>query len=72
MIVDKKKQYVFYAISLEAGDSVKKKLEIEGPFSADEAEEFLQNFARLLDRHLSADPAQWRIWHVAQQFSSEP
>jgi len=68
MIVDKKKQYVFYAISLEAGDSVKKKLEIEGPFSADAAEEFLQNFAHLLDRHLSSDPAQWRIWHVARQF----
>ncbi len=67
-LVDKEKEYVFYAISLATDDSVTKKLELEGPFSANEAQEFLQNYAGFLDRHLTADPAQWRIWHVAQQF----
>jgi hypothetical protein len=68
ILADKEKEYVFYAISLQADDSVTKKLELEGPFSSREAGAFLQNYAAFLDRHLSADPAQWRIWHVAQQF----
>ncbi len=68
ILADKKKEYVFYAISLQAGDSMTKKLELKGPFSSDEAQAFLQNYADFLDQHLSADPAQWRIWHVAQQF----
>jgi hypothetical protein len=68
ILADKKKDYVFYAISLQAEDSLTKKLELEGPFSASEAQGFLQNYTDFLSRHLSADPAQWRIWHVAQQF----
>jgi hypothetical protein len=67
ILADKEKEYVFYAISLQAGDDVRKKLELEGPFSSTDAQEFIQNYAEFLDRHLSSDPAQWRIWHVAQQ-----
>jgi len=65
---DKEKEYVFYAISLQAGDSVKKKLELEGPFSSHNAQEFLQNYASFLERHMISDPPQWRIWQAAQQF----
>jgi hypothetical protein len=68
MLVDKEKEYVFYAISLATDDSITKKLELEGPFSSNEAQEFIQNYAGFLDRHLTTDPAQWRMWHVAQQF----
>jgi len=68
ILAEKEKQYVFYAISLQAGDTVRKKLELEGPFSSSEAQDFLQKYAAFLSRHLSSDPAQWRIWHVAQQF----
>lgn len=68
ILADKEKEYVFYAISLQAGDSVTKKLELEGPFSSSQAQDFLQNYAGFLDRHLSSDPAQWRIWQVAKQF----
>jgi len=68
ILVDKKKEYVFYAMSLQAGDSLCKKLELHGPFSSNEAQEFLQNYADFLDRHLAVDSAQWRIWHVAKQF----
>lgn len=71
ILADKEKEYVFYAISLQADDSMTKKLELEGPFSSSEAQEFLQNYAGFLDRHLSPDPAQWRIWHVARQFFSD-
>jgi hypothetical protein len=68
ILADKEKEYVFYAISLQADDAVRKKLELEGPFNSKEAVDFLQGYAAFLDRHLSSDPAQWRIWQVAQQF----
>jgi hypothetical protein len=71
ILAEKEKEYVFYAISLQADDSVTKKLEIEGPFSSDEAQEFIRNYAEFLDRHLSSDPTQWRIWQVARQFLKE-
>lgn len=67
-LADKEKEYVFYALNLQAGDSVTKKLELEGPFCSSEAQDFLQNYAGFLERHLLSDPAQWRIWHVARQF----
>jgi hypothetical protein len=68
ILTDKKKEYVFYAISLQPGGQVRKKLELEGPFCSDEAQEFVKRYAAFLNRHLSSDSAQWRIWHVAQQF----
>lgn len=71
ILADKEKEYVFYAISLQPGDAVMKKLELEGPFCSNDAGEFIQKYAEFLDRHLSSDPAQWRIWHVAQQFWSK-
>jgi len=71
ILAEKEKEYVFYAISLQADDSVTKKLEMEGPFRSNDAQKFLQNYSGFLDRHLSSDPAQWRIWHVAQQFLKE-
>jgi hypothetical protein len=71
ILADKKKEYVFYALSLQTGDTVRKKLELEGPFSSSQAQEFLQNYAGFLERHLASDPAQWRIWHVARQFFRE-
>ena len=68
ILADNHKEYVFYALSLQPGGLVRKKLELMGPFSSSEAQEFLQNYAGFLDRHLTDDPAQWRIWHVAKQF----
>jgi len=68
ILADNHKEYVFYALSLQPGGLVRKKLELEGPFSASEAQEFVKDYANFLDRHLSSDPAQWRIWHVAEQF----
>jgi hypothetical protein len=68
ILVDKEKEYVLYSMSLQAGDSLCKKLELHGPYSASDAQEFLQNYADFLDRHLASDSAQWRIWHAAPQF----
>ena len=68
ILADNKKEYVFYAISLQPGGLVRKTLELEGPFSSSEAQEFVQKYADFLDRHISSDSAQWRIWHVARQF----
>jgi hypothetical protein len=68
ILADKEKSYVFYALSLQPGGLVRKKLELEGPFNSSEAQEFVEQYAGFLDRHLASDPAQWRIWHVAKQF----
>jgi hypothetical protein len=68
ILADKEKSYVFYALNLQPGGYVKKKLELEGPFTSSEAQDFVDNYAAFLDSHLEADPAQWRIWHVAKQF----
>ena len=68
LLADSHKEYVLYAMSLEADGSVGKKLELSGPFSADNPEEFLDNYAAFLDRYLSTDSPQWRIWHAENQF----
>jgi len=68
ILAEKEKQYVFYAMSLQADDSVTKKLELQGPFCSNQAQEFIDKYAGFLDHHLSSDPAQWRIWHAAGQF----
>ena len=68
ILAEKEKEYVFYAISLQAGDMVRKKLEIEGPFNSHDAQDFMQNYAGFLERHMISDPPQWRIWQAAQQF----
>jgi len=68
MLADRHKEYVLYAMNLCADGSVRKKLEVAGPFSADSAQDFLDNYASFLDRHLSSDSAQWRIWHAEHQF----
>jgi hypothetical protein len=65
------KEYVLYAMSLETDGSVRKKLEFSGPFTADNPEEFLDNYANFLDRYLSTDSPQWRIWHAESQFWTE-
>jgi len=71
ILADKEKEYVFYAVSMQMDDSVTKKLEMEGPFSSNDALKFVKNYSSFLERHLSSDPAQWRIWHVVRQFLKE-
>lgn len=68
MLADKGKQYMFYALSLHPDGSLRKRLELQGPFSTDDAQVFLQGYAGFLEQHLLADSAQWRIWHAAGQF----
>jgi len=67
ILADKKREYVFYAMSLGAGDSLNKRLELQGPICETETDKFLQNYAAFLERHLASDPAQWRIWQAAAQ-----
>lgn len=60
--------YLRYAISLQPGSSGLRRLELEGPETMPAGEDFMQRYCNYLDRHLRADPAQWRIWQVAEQF----
>lgn len=70
ILADKRKEYMFYALSLHPDGSLRKKLELQGPFTADDAQVFLQDYAGFMHRHLSTDPVQWRLWHAAGQFWS--
>jgi len=67
-IAEKQQEFVFYAISLQAGDGLTKKLELDGPHCSSDAQDFLQHYAAFLEQHMRDDPAQWRIWHAAKQF----
>ena len=62
ILADNQKSYVFYALNLQPGGFVKKKLELEGPFTSTEAQEFVDRYASFLDRHLASDPAK-QFWH---------
>ena len=66
-LAEKQKEYFFYALSLSTDGTTRKKLELQGPFSSENAQAFLHDYADFLDTHLASDPAQWRIWHASQQ-----
>ena len=72
LVADRGKEYVLYAMNLSPDGSVRKKLEIAGPFRALDADDFLENYATFLDRHLSSDSPHWRIWHAEHQFWNNP
>ena len=72
MLADTGKEYVLYAMSLADDGSMRKKLEMAGPFSVGNLEEFLDNYAVSLNRHLSLDSPHWRIWRAEHQFWCEP
>jgi hypothetical protein len=71
LLADRRKEFVLYAMNLSTDGSVRKKLEVAGPFHAGDAEDFLNNYAGFLDRHLSWDSPQWRIWHAEHHFWKE-
>lgn len=68
ILAEREKEFMFYAMNLSTDGSIRKKLELAGPFRADDADEFLAKYAAYLDRHLAADSAQWRIWRAEGQF----
>lgn len=68
MMADRHQEFVLYAMTLASDGSTRKKLELEGPFVAENTEEFLDRYAEFLDRHLSQDSPHWRIWRAEHQF----
>jgi len=72
MLAERGKEYVLYAMNLAEDGSLRKKLEMSGPFRTDNSEEFLDKYAAFLDRHLSSDSPHWRIWRAEHQFWTEP
>ena len=71
MFIEQGKEYVLYAMNMADDGTVKKKLEIQGPFNATEITDYLGNYARFLEKHLSMDSAQWRIWRAEHQVWTE-
>ncbi|NND57972.1 MAG: hypothetical protein HKN57_12050 [Xanthomonadales bacterium] len=72
MLAERRKEYVLYAMTLAEDGSLRKKLELDGPFRAENLQEFLDQYAAFLDRHLAADSPQWRIWRAEHQFWGRP
>lgn len=68
MLAENSKEYVLYAMNLATDGTMKKNLELAGPFKAENTEEFIEQYARFLDGHLSADSPHWRIWRAEHQF----
>jgi len=68
ILSEEQKEYMFFALSLHPDGSLRKKLELQGPFTADDAQTFLRDYASFLNQKLSEDSVQWRIWHAARQF----
>ncbi len=68
VLIDSGRDFVLFAISLDENGRLTKKLEIRGPFKAESEAEFLDRFCEFLTTFLETDTAQWRIWHVADQF----
>lgn len=63
-----RKEYVLYAMNLSEDGSIRKKLELEGPFTVENPDMFLDRYAEFLDRHLGRDSPHWRIWRAGHQF----
>lgn len=68
MLAETGKEYVMYAMNLCSDGSVKKRLEMVGPFKTRDTEDFLDRFAPFLEQHLGQDSPQWRIWRAEYQF----
>lgn len=71
MFVERGKEYVLYAMNLSDDGTARKKLEFQGPFRAGDTGEYMDNYAKFLDQHLSADSCQWRIWRAEHQVWAE-
>jgi hypothetical protein len=67
LMAKRHREYVLFALNLAEDGSIRKRLELEGPFCADSAEEYLRGYTRFLHSHLNRDAPQWRIWHVENQ-----
>jgi hypothetical protein len=68
ILAESGRPYYRYAISLQKGCSGLRRLELDGPENVPSSEVFMQRYCDGLDRRLRDDPAQWRIWQVAEQF----
>lgn len=64
------RKYLFYALSLQQGTSGLRSLELTAPARLHSQENFIRDYCDHLSAHIRADPAQWRIWQVAEQFFS--
>jgi hypothetical protein len=71
MFVERGKEYVLYAMNLADDGTVRKKLEFNGPFRAGDTGQYMDNYVKFLDQHLSGDSSQWRIWRAEHQVWTE-
>lgn len=61
------KPYFLWAMNLAGDGSLRKQLELSGPYAAVDSDTFLEEFARFLDVHLRGESWHWRLWHAEGQ-----
>ncbi len=61
------KAYFLWAMNLADDGSLRKRLELSGPFEPGDSNAFLEEFARFLDGHLRGESWHWRLWHAEGQ-----
>jgi hypothetical protein len=66
------REYLFYAISLQPGNSTLRNLELTQPQRPQSQGQLINDFCEFLTNHIRQDSAQWRIWQVAEQFFQAP
>jgi hypothetical protein len=62
------REYRFYAISLQEGETGLKKLDLTPARRPESQEQLMGDYCQFLTEHLRKDSAQWRIWTAAGQF----
>lgn len=67
LLVASGKSYFLWAMNLSEDGSLRKQLELSGPFEAGDDDSFLGEFARFLDSHLRGESWHWRLWHAEGQ-----
>ena len=61
------REYLFYALSLQAGDEGLRSFECTTPAIPGSHQQFIQDYCDYLGTHIDSDSAQWRFWPVAGQ-----
>jgi len=66
------REYLLYAITLQPGDTALRTLELTPAKRPLSQSQLIDDYCDFLTAHIQQDPAQWRIWQVAEQFFQPP
>jgi hypothetical protein len=62
------REYLLYAITLQPGKTALRTLELTAAKRPLSQSQLMDEYCDFMSGHIRQDPAQWRIWQVAEQF----